>query len=61
MDNDTIIMIILVLVAMAAGMVAFGLLRERGRSSVASGCAAITAGMAIISCFVLFSIIRILI
>lgn len=60
MDSATIIMIILVLVALAAGLVTFGLLRERGRSSLTAGCAAITVGLAIVVCFVLFSIARIL-
>jgi len=53
-------MIILVLVALAAGLVAFGVLRERGRSALTAGCAAIAAGLTIISGFVLFQIISIL-
>lgn len=53
-------MIVLVLVALAAGLVTFGVLRERGRGSLTAGCAALTAGLTIISCFVLFSIVRIL-
>ena len=53
-------MIILVLVALAAGLVAFGVLRERGRGSLVAGCAAVMAGLAVISCFVLFQIVRIL-
>ena len=53
-------MIILALVALAAGLVAFGVLRERGRSALTSGCAAIAAGLTVISGFVLFQIISIL-
>jgi len=60
MDNATIVMIILVLVALAASLVTFGVLRERGRTSLTAGCAATVAGLTVISCFVLFSIVRIL-
>ncbi|HYI15765.1 MAG TPA: hypothetical protein VEX37_10275 [Thermomicrobiales bacterium] len=60
MDSASIVMIILVLVALAAGLVAFGVLRERGRSALTAGCAAIAAGLTIISGFVLFQIISIL-
>ena len=60
MDSASIVMIILVLVSLAAGLVAFGVLRKRGRSSVAAGCAAIAVGLTVISCFVLFQIISIL-
>ena len=60
MDSASIIMIILVLVALAAGLVAFGVLRERGRGALAAGCAAIAAGLAVIACFVLFQIVSIL-
>jgi hypothetical protein len=60
MDSATIIMVILVLVALAAGLVTFGLLRERDRSSLTAGCAAIAVGLGIVSCYVLFSIVRIL-
>ncbi|HEX5165087.1 MAG TPA: hypothetical protein VFV93_06805 [Thermomicrobiales bacterium] len=60
MDSATIIMIILVLVSLAAGLVTFGVLRERGRSSLVAGCGAIVIGLIIVSCFVLFQIVRIL-
>jgi hypothetical protein len=60
MDSSSIIMIIVILVALAAGLVAFGVLRERGRGSLVAGCAAIVAGLAIVSCFVLFETVRIL-
>lgn len=53
-------MIILVLVSLAAGLVTFGVLRERGRSSLVAGCGAIVIGLIIVSCFVLFQIVRIL-
>ena len=53
-------MIILVLVALATGLVAFGILRERGRGALAAGCAAIAAGLAVVSCFVLFQVVSIL-
>lgn len=60
-DSATIVMIILILAALAAGMVTFGILRERDRSSLTAGCASIVVGLAIIGCFVLFSIVRILV
>ncbi len=60
MDSASIVMIILVLVALAAGLVTFGVLRERGRASLTAGCAATVVGLAIVACFVLFSIVRIL-
>ena len=60
MDSSSIIMIIVILVALAAGLVAFGVLRERGRGSLVSGCVAVVAGLAIIACFVLFETVRIL-
>lgn len=53
-------MLILVFVALAAGLVSFGLLRERGRGALTAGCAAIGAGLAVISCFVVFQIVRLL-
>ena len=60
MDSATLIMIVLVLVALAAGLVTFGVLRERGRASLTAGCAAIAAGLIVISCFVVFQAVRIL-
>lgn len=60
MDSATIIMIVLVLVALAAGLVTFGVLRDRGRASLTAGCAAAAVGLAVVTCFVLFSIVRIL-
>ena len=53
-------MIILVLVALAAGLIAFGVLRDRGRGSFFAGCAAMAAGLTVISCFVVFQIVQIL-
>jgi len=61
MDRSTIVMLILVLVSLAAGLVTFGLLRERGSRSITAGCAAIVVGLAIVGAFVIFSIVRILI
>lgn len=60
MSNASIVMIILVLVALAAGLVAFGVLRERGRSTVTAGCASIAAGLFVIGCFVAYQTISIL-
>ena len=60
MDSASIVMIILVLVALAAGLVVFGLLRERGRSTFTAGCASILAGLIVISCFVAYQTISIL-
>jgi|GEM_PF-6405108 len=60
MDNATIIMIILVLVALAAGLIIFGVLRERDKSALTAGCAAITVGLFVIVCFVAFQTISIL-
>ena len=53
-------MIVLVMVALAAGLVTFGVLRERGRRSVTAGCASVAAGLAVIGMFVIVSIVRIL-
>jgi hypothetical protein len=60
MDSSSIITIILILVALAASLVVFGVLRERGRGALTSGCAAIVAGLTVVSCFVLVQIIQIL-
>jgi hypothetical protein len=60
MDSATIAMVILVLVALAAGLVVFGLLRERGRSAVTAGCASIAVGLVVIACYVIFQVVTIL-
>jgi hypothetical protein len=60
MDSASIAMIILVLVALAAGLVVFGLLRERGRSGLTAGCASIAAGLLVVGCYVTFQTVRIL-
>ena len=60
MDSASIAMIILVLVALAAGLVIFGILRERGRSALTAGCASMFAGLIVIGCYVLFQVVSIL-
>ena len=60
MDSASIIMIILILVALAAGLVTFGILRERGRGALTAGCAAVIAGLTVITGYVLYQILRIL-
>jgi hypothetical protein len=60
MDSASIVMIILVLVALAAGLVVFGVLRDRGRSTVTAGCASMGAGLSVIGCWVLFEVVSIL-
>ena len=60
MDSASIAMIILVLVALAAGLVVFGLLRERGRSGLTAGCASIGTGLLVVVCYVIFETLRIL-
>lgn len=52
-------MIILVLVSLAAGLVTYGVLRERGSRSITAGCAAMVVGLAVVGAFVIFSIVRI--
>ncbi|MEX2315208.1 MAG: hypothetical protein WD628_05770 [Thermomicrobiales bacterium] len=59
MDRSTLVMIILVLDSLAAGLVTYGVLRERGSRSITAGCAAMVVGLAVVGAFVIFSIVRI--
>lgn len=54
-------MIILVLVSLAAGLVTFGVFRERGRGTIAAGCAAVVVGLAVVGAFVVYSIVRVIV
>jgi hypothetical protein len=60
MDRSSVISLILVLVSLAASLVVFGALRERGSRALPAGCAAILAGLAVIFLFVTFQILQVL-